>query len=231
VHIQKIAPIRHAEDYVWSLAPIAVITIGKMVLEGRYFTERIISLAGNGILEDKRGYFAGRMGMAIKNLAEDRLSICPLRLISGDPLSGQEVTPSDFLGFFDLILCAIPENQKREFFHFFRLGGKKFTATRTYLSGLFVSRIKSYPFTTNQHGEERAFVDSEIYHKVMPLRIPTVHLIKAILAKDYELAQELGLLEVVPEDFALSAFICPSKIEMVQIVKEGLVNCIREIGH
>ena len=56
----------------------------------------------------------------------------------------------------------------------------------------------------------------------MPFQIPTMHLIKAILAEDYDLAVELGLLEVAEEDFALPAFICPSKIEMVEIVKNGL---------
>ena len=58
----------------------------------------------------------------------------------------------------------------------------------------------------------------------MPMRIPTMHLIKAILIQDFELAEELGLLEVAEEDFALASFICPSKIDMVEIVKKGLIT-------
>ena len=81
---------------------------------------------------------------------------------------------------------------------------------------------KKARFTTLQHGEERAFVDGAIYDRVMPLRIPVMHLVKAILAEDFELAESLGLLCVSPEDFALPAFICPSKIEMPEIIRRGL---------
>ena len=56
----------------------------------------------------------------------------------------------------------------------------------------------------------------------MPLDVPTMQLVKAIMAEDYDLAAEFGLLEVDSEDFALPAFVCPSKIEMIDIVKKGL---------
>ena len=38
-------------------------------------------------------------------------------------------------------------------------------------------------------------------------------LIKAILAKDIDKMKQLGIYEVVPEDFALCEFVCTSKIE------------------
>jgi Na+-transporting NADH:ubiquinone oxidoreductase subunit A len=64
----------------------------------------------------------------------------------------------------------------------------------------------------------------------MPMAIPTMQLIKSILAEDFDLAEELGLLEVIPEDFVLPTFICPSKIEMVDIVKQGLKRYAAEVG-
>ncbi|MCB1108387.1 MAG: NADH:ubiquinone reductase (Na(+)-transporting) subunit A, partial [Chlamydiia bacterium] len=66
-----------------------------------------------------------------------------------------------------------------------------------------------------------AFVDGSYYDRVMPMRIPTMPLIKALLAEDFEKALSLGLLEVDAEDFALPAFICPSKIAMPEIVKRA----------
>lgn len=221
-HIHKIAPIRHVKDYVWSLDVLGVITIGKMIREGRYFTDRIVSVAGEGIVEGRRGFVSTRMGVSLETLFADKLLGHPTRLISGDPLTGASVEPSDFLGFYDTCFSAIPENTKREPFHFFRLGSQKFSATPAYLSGHLAPPPEGYHFTTNQHGEERAFIDSRVYDRVMPMRIPTMQLIKAVLAEDYELAEQLGLLEVVPEDFALTTFICPSKIEMMDIVKQGL---------
>ena len=46
-------------------------------------------------------------------------------------------------------------------------------------------------------------------------------LIKAVLAEDFETAEFLGLLEVDSEDFALPTFVCPSKMEMSDIIKKG----------
>jgi Na+-transporting NADH:ubiquinone oxidoreductase subunit A len=231
LHIHKIAPIRHAEDYVWALSALDTLVIGKMVLEGRYFTDRIIAIAGNGILEDKRGFFYARQGYPIKDLIEGRLSNQFSRLISGDPLTGIKVEQSDFLSFSHNCFSAIPENTEREAFHFLRLGLNKFSATRAYFTGHVKAPQEGYPFTTNQHGEERAFVDGDIYSRVMPMRIPTMFLIKAILAQDFEQGVRLGLLEVAPEDFALPAFICPSKIDMISIVKDGLCRFAKEMIH
>lgn len=231
LHIHKIAPIRTPEDYVWSLTALDVLIIGKMVVEGHYWTERLISLAGSGLLKERRGFFRARMGYPVKDLIENRLPNQWLRLISGDPLTGSRVEPSDFLGFEHRSLCAIPENDKREPFHFLRLGVRKFSATRAYLSGRLPTPKEGYVLTTSQHGEERAFVDATIYNRVMPMRIPTAFLIKAILAEDFETAERLGLLEVVPEDFALPAFIDPSKIDMMEIVKGGLSRYAKEMGH
>ena len=75
----------------------------------------------------------------------------------------------------------------------------------------------------------RPFIDSTLYDKVMPLEVPTMLLVKAILAEDYDLASSLGLLEVVGEDFALPTFVCPSKMEMVEIVNKGLKSYAKEI--
>jgi len=231
VHIHKIAPIRSPDDYVWSLNALDVLTIGKMVIEGRYLTERVITIAGNGVLPDRRGFFKARMGYPIKDLMENRIPNQLVRLISGDPLTGTKVEPVDFVGFADCCLSVIPENYEREPFHFFKLGASKFSATRTYLTGHIKPPKEGYFFTTNQHGEERAFIDAAVYDRVMPMKIPTMFLIKAILAEDFETAQHLGLLEVVPEDFALSTFIDPSKIDMMDIVKTGLSRYAKEMGH
>jgi Na+-transporting NADH:ubiquinone oxidoreductase subunit A len=56
----------------------------------------------------------------------------------------------------------------------------------------------------------------------MPMNIPTMFLLKAAISKDFEQAEQLGLLEVIGEDFALPAFVCPSKIEMPAIIDQTL---------
>lgn len=229
VHIHKISPIRSVQDVVWTLTALDCVIIGSLISKGEYPVQRIVSIAGNGILPHKRRYYEARAGLAISDCIADRIINDELQLISGDPLSGHGVSNIDFMGFDHTAFCSIPKNQKRESFHFFRIGGKKYTATKAYLSGHRPPPPYGYSFTTNQHGEERPFIDARVYRKVMPMRIPTMFLIKAVLAEDFELAEQLGLLEVAPEDFALPAFICPSKIDMISIIKKGLVTYSREV--
>jgi len=72
------------------------------------------------------------------------------------------------------------------------------------------------------HGEERAFVVTGEYEKVFPMDIFPVQLLKAILAKDLETMENLGIYEVVEEDMALCEFVCTSKIDVQEILREGL---------
>lgn len=222
VLIHHLAPIRNSEDITWTLKVHDVISIGYLLRTGHYFTEKTISIAGPGILPHKTGYFRVREGAPISSLILGRVENEPMRLISGNPLTGKKVELTDFLGFEDHAFTVIPESIDREFLHFFRLGVDKFTASRAYLSGFLSSSKRKYFFNTSAHGEERGFLTADPYDKVMPMNISTMHLVRAVMAEDFDLAEELGLLEVIPEDFALPTFVCPSKIEMVQIMKQGL---------
>lgn len=227
--IQEIDPIVRADDIIWTVNAYCVAAIGHFLRTGKPLVERVISIAGPGIVDGRTGYFKVRQGAPVESLLEGRIEDRALRFISGDPLMGQSVERNGFLGWDHFCFCVIPENSKREFLHFFRVGADKFSCSRAYLSGHLDSLSREYPFTTNLHGEERAFIDPALYQKVMPLDISVMHLVKAIMAKDYELAEEFGLLEVDPEDFALPTFVCPSKIEMVDIVREALAAHAEEV--
>lgn len=229
VHIQYLDRITSPEDIVWTLNAHDAAVLGHLLRTGKYLIDRVIGIGGPGIIENRTGYFKVRAGFPIESLMSNRLNKGLIRLISGEPLTGHKVETEDFLGYYDYAFCAIPENVHREFLHFFRLGTHKYTKSRAYLSGLFGSDSKEYDFTTSLHGEPRAFIDSTLYDKVMPLAIPTMHLVKAVMAEDFDMAEELGLLEVDSEDFALPTFVCPSKVEMTEIIKRGLQTDAAEI--
>ena len=72
------------------------------------------------------------------------------------------------------------------------------------------------------HGEERAYVMTGEYEKVLPMDIYPTQLIKAIMIQDIEQMENLGIYEVSPEDFALCEFVCTSKIEVQSIIRYGL---------
>ncbi|MBB64409.1 MAG: NADH:ubiquinone reductase (Na(+)-transporting) subunit A [Waddliaceae bacterium] len=228
-HIHFIDPVKSAEDVIWTVRVIDVITIGKMVSTGHYHTDRIISLAGTGIHEERRGFFKVRAGHPIGALVANRTTKGLLRLVSGDVLTGTKVDIDDYLGFKHTIFCVLKENTERELLHFFRLGGHKFTNSGTYLSGKLKGGARTWDFTTSTHGEERAFVDAAVYQDVMPMQIPVQHLVKAVISGDFESAEELGLFEVDAEDFALPTFVCPSKIEMTELMGKGIAQYAKEV--
>lgn len=229
LHIEEVDPIESVEDSAWTLNVLDVVSIGHLLKTGHTYTDRIISIAGPGILSDRIGYFKVRSGFPIESLISNRVKKGLIRLISGDPLMGQKVEPDDFIGFYHTVFCAIPENVHREILHFFRLGLHKFSFSKAYFSGHADNSERVYDFTTNQHGEHRAFIDPTLYDKVMALNIPTMQVVKAVMAEDYDLAEELGLLSVAPEDFALPTFVCPSKMEMTEIIKNGLAEHASEV--
>lgn len=229
LHIQKTDPIRSVEDVIWTLSALDVVGIGYLLTKGRYYIDRIVSVAGPGVLAGRAGYFKARAGYPIEALLSGRVGKGLMRLISGDPLMGYKVGAEEFLGFSHTAFSVIPENVEREFLHFFGAGLNKYTFSRAYLSGHLNNADRNYPFTTNMHGEHRAFIDSSLYDEVMPLSVPTMLLVKAVLGEDYDLAQTLGLAEVDSEDFALPTFVCPSKMEMVDIIKKGLKQLSQEV--
>lgn len=234
VHIHYLAPLSGAQDLVWTLSLVDLLTIGQMVEEGRYRVTRVISKAGEGFAGGERGFYQGRLGLPVSLLMAsqegEKSSSLPSRLISGDPLTGRAVGLNDFLGFSHTALTLLPEKTARRWFSFLRPSLHKYTATRTDSSHLVAPSRKGWSFTTSQNGERRPFIDGAIYDRVMPLPIPTMFLVKALLCEDFELAEKLGIFEVVGEDFALAAFLCPSKIEIASLVSEGIRNYVEAMG-
>ena len=57
-----------------------------------------------------------------------------------------------------------------------------------------------------------------------------MQLLKACLAQDIEKMEALGIYEVSPEDFALCEYIDASKIEIQEIIRQGLELVRKEVG-
>lgn len=217
VHMAKLHRIRNRKQVVWSLKAQDVVQLGYFALRKKPLLTKVISVAGEGIDKKRRGYYLVPRGLILDSMFSEEEMSQHVRVVSGDVLMGREVHFHDIIGELDYALAFIPVTKKRRFLHFFRLFAGSYTSFRTYVNP--IRRRRGYSFSTLQHGEERAFVASQVYDKVNPLWVPTVDLVKALLAEDYEKAEELGFLEVAPEDFALQTFICPSKINMTEIVK------------
>ena len=217
VQINKIDPINKG-DVVWTIKPQHVAFIGKFFETGNLDLEQTIVVAGSEIR--KPAYYATRLGASVSELLMDNVSNDNVRVISGNVLTGTKIAQDGYLGYYDNQISVIPEGD-----HFEMLGWLLPSYPRPTLSStfpLFKFFKKTFKVNTNPHGENRAYVVTGQYEKVMPMNIMPQQLIKSIMAKDLELMENLGIYEVIEEDMALCEFVCTSKIDVQRVLSEGL---------
>lgn len=223
-HIHFLDPIS-ATRTVWHLQYQDVIAIGKLFTTGRLFTERIISLAGPMVRRPR--LIRTRLGASIKKLVKDQLEEHECRVISGSVLSGRRAAGwANFLGRYHTQVSVIREGGERHFLGWLAPGTKDFSATNVFVSSFFKKR--SFSFSSSQHGSPRAMIPIEPYQDVMPLDILTVPLLRYLLVRDTDRAQQLGCLELDEEDLALCTFLCPSKYEYGPLLRQNLNQIERE---
>ncbi len=226
VQIHHLDPVNKGES-VWYINPQDVITIGKLFDQGIFDPVRVIALTGSQIQHPK--YYKTRVGSSVKSIIADAgLKPGENRVISGNVLSGKQITGDGYLDFYDSQITVIPEGNEPEFMGWLKPGFNKFSLSHTFFSWLTPN--KKHELNTNLHGEERPFVVTGEYEKVFPMDIYPVHLLKSILIEDLEMMENLGIYEVVEEDFALCEFVCTSKIESQAIIRRGLDIIRKELG-
>jgi Na+-transporting NADH:ubiquinone oxidoreductase subunit A len=219
IQIHHVDPINKG-DTVWHVRPQDVITIGKLFHEGRFDPERIVAVAGPEVLKPR--YFRTRLGASLEGLLEGNLRQERVRVISGNVLTGTAVSAEGHLGYHDDLVSVIAEGDQPEMFGWLFPSYPRPSASNTYPIILNDIPEEGYTVNTSTHGEERAFVVTGQYEKVLPMDLYPVQLLKAILARDFELMEGLGIYEVDAEDLALCEFVCTSKIDVQSILREGL---------
>jgi Na+-transporting NADH:ubiquinone oxidoreductase subunit A len=225
VQIHHIKPINKGET-VWGLNYQDVLIIGRVFTEGRYNATRHIAVAGSQVKKPR--YHKVLLGASIKNFISDNVKPGKSRYISGNVLTGSQISPDGYLGFYDQAFTVIPEGGEEQFFGWLTPNFNKFSISRTLFSWL--SPEKKLKLDASMNGEERAFVVTGEYEKVFPFDIFPVQLLKSIMIKDIEAMENLGIYEVAEEDFALCEVICTSKIPVQQTVREGLDLMVEELG-
>nr|WKN37758.1 Na(+)-translocating NADH-quinone reductase subunit A [Tunicatimonas sp. TK19036] len=225
VHIHHVSPLGKGQ-IVWTVDPYGVVQIGKLFLKGNYDASKVISLAGSEV--KKPQYYRTYMGACIDKIIEGKIEHKNVRYISGNVLTGEKIEPSGYLGFHHHQITVIPEGNEYEFLGWMKPTTDKLSFHRALgLLSFLNSSKKEYVLNSNLKGEERAFVQTGIYEKVLPMDILPEYLFKAILAEDYDDMETLGIYEVIEEDVALCEFIDVSKHDIQGIIRRG-INLIRE---
>lgn len=231
VQISYVCPVNKGESVI-VVNPQDVVIIGRLVKNGIYDAKKTIALAGSKVKNP--AYVSVVANSNIDSVLEGKIDETPLegvegeavRIIGGNVLTGTKLSKDGFLGFYDNEITIIPEGKYYDFFGWALPGLKKYSFSHTFFSWLCPK--KQYELDTNMHGEKRAYVVTGTFEKLVPMDILPLQLIKAILAQNIELMEELGIYEVAEEDFALCEFADTSKTDIQAIIRKGLDLMVSE---
>lgn len=223
--INKVSPVNKGE-VVWTISLQDLILIGSVVESGKFSAERIIALVGSSV-ENPR-YIKTLIGSQMltildKGIQDDN------RIISGNVLTGKQISIKGHLDYYSNTVSVIPEGNDYDLFGWTRPIFDKISASRA-LTFSWLLPNKKFSLNTNTNGEHRAFVITGSYEEVFPLDIYPMRILKACMYKDLEEMEALGMYEVAPEDFALTEFVCVSKQPHQDIIRKGLDLMKKELG-
>lgn len=221
-HIHRLRPV-DLERRVWHLGYADVLAIGHLLRTGRLDVERVVSIAGPGVMRPR--IVRTRLGASIDELLQGGLNPGEQRLISGSVLDGRTARGEvdGYLGRYHLQVSALPEGREREMFGYIAPGAQKFSVSRVVLGSL-LARLGSqrFTFTTATNGGPRAMVPIGHYEKVLPFDVAPTFLLRALITRDDERAAALGALELDEEDLALATYACPGKTEYGPLLRAAL---------
>ena len=217
-HIDRIAK----GDRVWTVAIQDVALIGRLVLGGKLDMSKTVAVVGSKV--EKPCYKRIIAGAAVESIVGRVAS--DVRIISGNVLTGVKTEADGYIAAGADMLTLIPEGDKYELLGWAMPRTHRFSVSRAYFSWL--NPQKKYDLDTNLNGGERPFVVTGLYEEYLPMDVYVAYLLKAVLVKDLDKMENLGIYEVLPEDLALCEFVDPSKIEMQQILRDGINLMIKE---
>ena len=236
--IACIDPINKGET-VWTVNVQDVATIGFLFRKGIYYPQRLVAFCGPYVSEPK--YYSLLSGSDIPTTILKNGS-GKQRIICGDILSGvsmrrtkDNIESDSYLSASCDKVCFIPEGDYYDFMGWLRPNFRKFSFSRTFLSGFIKRRTENgerrtlnLTFDTGRHGSVRPLFVTGEFEKLVPLDIYPMQLIKACIVGDIELMENLGIYEVEPEDLALCEFADTSKTEIQAIIRAGLEKIRKE---
>ncbi|GAE85539.1 Na(+)-translocating NADH-quinone reductase subunit A [Bacteroides reticulotermitis JCM 10512] len=221
VQINHIDPVVKGET-VWTLDPQAVLFIGRLFNTGRVDFTRTVAVTGSEVLHP--AYCKLQVGALLTSVFAGNVTRGKeLRYISGNPLTGKQVSPNGFLGAFHNQLTVIPEGDDiHEMLGWIMPRFKQFSANRSYFSWLMGK--KEYTLDARVKGGERHMIMSGEYDKVFPMDILPEFLIKAIIAGDIDRMEAWGYTKWLPRTSPFANLSAPRRWSCSTLSVPGLTG-------
>lgn len=226
VQIANVKPV-NKDEIVLTLDITALAQIGKFFSTGEVPYSTVVALTGSEVKNPK--LIETVECAELSPILEGELSdTAHKRIISGNVLTGTKVEADGYLRFPYRQITVIPEGDDvADFLGWASLSLKKMSVNRSF-PGHFLFKKRFAP-DARILGGKRAMIMSGEYERVFPMDILPEYLLKAIISRNIEQMEQLGIYEVAPEDFALAEYVDSSKLELQKIVEEGLEYLRKEL--
>lgn len=227
VQINNVEPINKGET-VLTLNVQDVAVIGRLMTKGVVDFTRTVALTGPEVANPQ--YFETVAGNNISAIVKGNLKTVsyPLRLISGNVLTGIKISENGFLTPGASQISVIDEgSQTHELFGWAMPRFDKFSASNLFFTKFFPKR--TFKWDARLLGGPRSIIMSGEWDSVFPMDILPEQLIKTMMAHNIDRMESLGAYEVAPEDFALCEFVDTSKLPLQAIVREALDVLKKEV--
>lgn len=223
--IHRLMPVSR-ERSVWYLDVQEAVALGHLARTGTIDSHRVVACAGPEVAEPR--LIKVPRGTQVEPLIAEDPADEATRVIAGSVLSGRALSDPEtaFLGRFDRQLSVLAEDRERRLLGWTLPGFNQFSVTRTFASTLLPG--KRFRMTTSTHGSPRAIVPIGLYEKVSPFDFEPTFLLKSLVMRDVERAEELGCLELAEEDVDLWTFVCPGKTDYRTPLREVLTELEKE---
>ncbi|MCX8083349.1 MAG: NADH:ubiquinone reductase (Na(+)-transporting) subunit A [Calditerrivibrio sp.] len=208
-HINRSFPLNRNRK-VWYLDYQDLIAIGKLFVENIVDNRRIVSIY-DGRLMRLFNYSSceGLVEFSGRN-----------RYIAGSVLYGRRLEQEvPYIHRYINILSRIEEVSERRFMGWLRGGFDKFSVKNVFLSKFFPGKIK---FNTSLNGSYRPMVPVGSYERVSLFDVPITYFLRALLTKDVEILERLGVLDFGEEDMSPFTFVCVGKYDYALYLREML---------
>jgi Na+-transporting NADH:ubiquinone oxidoreductase subunit A len=203
---------------VWTINYQDIISIGYLKQNKEIRTSKYISLAGPSVYEPS--LIKVRVGGNIEEITAGKIEPNS-RIISGSVLHGhQSEGVMNYLGYYDSQISVIADEVNNIFMNWLMPGSSLHSKLNVFLSSFI--KPETFTFNTSIGGGNRAIVPISSYEEVIPMDILVTQLLKALVVSDIDMAIDLGMLELVPEDLALCSYVCPSKYDYSSILMDNL---------
>lgn len=220
VQAANIAPVNKGET-IWTLDIVTLARIGELVMTGKREFSTLVAVTGPEVAQPcVISTFEGAQAAPLLKEAQLKETNHHIRIISGNVLTGTVTEMDGFIHFPYRQLTVIAEgDDKAEF-----MGWASFSPAKASVSPTFPGHFTDKAFVPDArlNGGRRAMIMSGEYDKAIPMDILPEYLLKAIIGKNIDAMEKLGIYEIAPEDFGAAEYVDTSKLPLQQIVRDGL---------